>query len=422
MGTERVVIPYSPREHQRVLHEIDKRWFFTVCHRRFGKTVYAVNKLIRKNFENTLPDPRYAYIAPYQKQAKAIAWDYLKHYSRPIPGIKINESELRIDYPNNGRIRLYGADNPDALRGIYLDGVELDEYAQMPPSLFSEVIRPALSDRHGWAEFMGTPKGKNHFWDLYQSIKDLPDWAVNVFKASETGIVAPDELESARQIMTQDEYDQEYECSWTAAVQGAIYGDQLRKAEEEGRITAVPIETAVPVNTFWDLGRNDTTAIWFHQRVGLENRFIDYYESRLVGLDHYGKILKDKGYTYGEHYLPHDVEIRELSTNRSRKETLEGLGVTPIITVPRIQSVNEGIEQTRQAFPSAWFDKDRCAEGLKALQNYQYQYDEKYQVFRQTPLHNWASNGADAFRQYGQGYSGEQEDWGELNYPRLGTI
>lgn len=209
----------------------------------------------------------------------------------------------------------------------------------------------------------------------------------------------------------------EGECK--TAIEGAIYGEQLKAAKN--RITSIPIETSVPVNTFWDLGRNDTTAIWFHQRAGLENRFIDYYESRLVGLDHYARVLKDKGYLYGEHYLPHDVQVAELSTNRTRLETLEELGIKPIEVVPRIKSVNEGIEQTRQAFASCWFDKDRCEEGLKALKNYQYQYDDKYQVFRQTPLHNWASNGADAFRQFAQGYSQAKEDWGsDLKYPSMG--
>ncbi len=208
----------------------------------------------------------------------------------------------------------------------------------------------------------------------------------------------------------------EGECK--TAIEGAIYGEQLKAAKD--RITSIPIESSVPVNTFWDLGRNDTTAIWFHQRVGLENRFVDFYESRLVGLDHYARILKDKGYLYGEHYLPHDVEVSELSTNRTRKKTLEDLGIKPIEVVPRIKSINEGIEQTRQAFASCWFDKDRCADGLKALKNYQYQYDEKYQVFRQTPLHNWASNGSDAFRQYGQGYNTESNDWGDdLDYPDM---
>lgn len=405
-----VLIPYEPRPLQKDIHGSLKRWNVIVCHRRFGKTVLAVNELIRQAVECDKERPRLAYLAPTYKQAKSIAWDYLKHYSRPIPGIKVNESELRIDYPWGARIQLFGCDNPDALRGIYLDGVVLDEYAQMPSGLFGEVIRPALSDREGWALFIGTPKGHNAFHTLYtQACKD-PGWFTAIYRASETGIVPTPELEDARKIMTEDEYEQEYECSWSAAIQGAIYGKQIAEAEKEGRVRHIQVDPILEVETFWDLGRNDTTAIWFMQKIGQEARFIDYHENRLVGLDHYIKVLKDRGYNYGKHYLPHDVEITELTSNRSRRDMLEGGGIKPITVVPRISAINEGLEMTRRAFRYCWFhDGDdergqRVGKGLEALRNYQYVWDDKYNVFRATPLHNWASNGADAFRQFGQGY------------------
>lgn len=209
----------------------------------------------------------------------------------------------------------------------------------------------------------------------------------------------------------EEEYLHVWEGELKQFADGAIYGKQLKQARSEGRILHIPIEPSVEVNTFWDLGRNDTTAIWFHQRVGMENRFIDYYESRLVDLDHYIRALKAKDYLYGVHYLPHDVEVTELSTNKSRREILEGGGVKPITVVPRIHHINEGIEMTRQAFAACWFDQDRCEPGLDALANYQYVFDEKYDTHRQTPLHNWASNGADAFRQFGQGYKGPNSGW-----------
>lgn len=204
-----------------------------------------------------------------------------------------------------------------------------------------------------------------------------------------------------------DEYLHVYEGELKQFADGAIYGKQLKDAKD--RITQVPIES-LPVNTFWDLGRNDTTAIWFHQSVGLQNRFIDYYESRLVDLDHYVRVLKEKDYLYGEHYLPHDVNVTLLGTgNRSRKDILEDLGLRDIVVVPRIDSVMNGIEQTRQKFASCWFDAKRCEKGLDALANYQFIYDDKHETFRQTPLHNWASNGADAFRQFGQAWDGSRE-------------
>ena len=206
---------------------------------------------------------------------------------------------------------------------------------------------------------------------------------------------------------SEDEYQHVWEGNLRQFADGAVYGKDLKACED--RITSIPVEK-VETNTFWDLGRNDTTAIWFHQRIGHENRFIDYYEARLEDLDHYAKVLKDKGYLYGTHYLPHDAEVINLGTgNRSRKTILEGMGVAPIQVVPRISNINEGIAMTRAAFPTCWFDKERCQGGLDALANYQYVFDEKYDTFRQNPLHNWASNGADAFRQFAQGYTAKSK-------------
>ena len=195
---EVITIPYSPRPLQRLIHEELKRWNVIVCHRRFGKTVFAINELIKQCLTSDKERPRYAYLAPTYKQAKTIAWDYLQHYSRAIPGITINQAELRIDYPNEGHIQLFGCDNPDALRGLYLDGAVLDEYAQMPSSLFGEVLRPALSDRKGWAIFIGTPKGKNAFYDLYSNAEKHDTWFTKVYPASETGIVDEAELDEDR--------------------------------------------------------------------------------------------------------------------------------------------------------------------------------------------------------------------------------
>lgn len=410
-----VVIPYKPRPGQLDLHNLDKRFMLTVCHRRWGKTVYEINKLLKACMTSSMEAPRYAYIAPYLKQAKVIAWDYLKHYSRPIPGISINESELRVDYPNGGRIRLFGADNPDALRGIYLDGVVLDEYAQIPPNLFEEVIFPALTDRRGWLDVVGTPKGRNHFNKLYEDKQSDPSWAVNIIKASDSGVFTDEELAEIKAAYTDmDLYEQEYECSWTAAVKGAYYADIINQIRDKGQVLSIPVEPAIPVNTFWDLGINDTTAIWFHQRVGMENRFIDYYECAGEGLEHYVRILRGKDYLYGDHYLPHDVEIRELTSGKSRKESLETMGIKPLHVVPRITAINEGIDMTRRVLPTCYFDVDRCDLGLRALENYRKDWDEKNQTFRSRPLHDWSSNGADALRQFAQGYRGASFGWNQI--------
>jgi hypothetical protein len=209
-----VVIPYKPRPHQREIHANLKRNNVLVCHRRFGKTVTAINQLIKGCTTCGLERPRFAYIAPLYKQAKAVAWDYLCHYSAPIPGCQVNQSELRIDYPNGGRVMLLGADNPDSIRGIYLDGVVVDEVAQCPASLYGEVLRPALSDRKGWVLFIGTPKGHDHFYDLYRKATQRATWYSRMFRASETGILDDEELEQAAMEMSENEYKQEFECDF----------------------------------------------------------------------------------------------------------------------------------------------------------------------------------------------------------------
>ena len=209
-----------------------------------------------------------------------------------------------------------------------------------------------------------------------------------------------------------------YEHIWLgkpdAQNEGAYYADMIKRAREEKRICSIPVEPSVPVNTFWDLGRNDSTAIWFHQQVGKEHRFVDHYEMNGEGLQHYARVLKEKDYYYGKHYLPHDVEVTELTTNKSRKQTLEDLGVKPLEVVPRVKDVNEGIEMTRQKIPMCWFDETRCKEGVRALMKYRKEWDDKRQVFRSYPLHDWSSNSADAFRQFAQGYQDDTYNWGPI--------
>lgn len=387
---------YRPRPLQAQLHRSTKRFNVLVAHRRFGKTVFCINEIIDRALRCNLPRPRYAYVAPFYRQAKQIAWDYAKQYTRPIPGMTANESELRIDLPGERRITLYGADNPDALRGLYLDGVVLDEYADMDPNVWPSVIRPALADRMGWAVFIGTPKGRNAFCELYEKAKADPEWYAAMFKASETGIVPEAELAAARKDMTEDQYAQEFECSFDAAVVGAYYGKLIQTAEQENRITRVPWEPAVPVHTAWDLGIGDSTAIWFCQQVGKEVRLIDYYESSGVGLDHYAKHLKEKPYVYGDHLLPHDAEVKELGSGKSRVEVLASLGIRTRI-VPKL-SVDDGIQAVRTLLPRCWFDAEKCARGIEALRQYRREYDDKLRAFKARPLHDWTSHAADAFR------------------------
>lgn len=390
-------IPYKPRPLQREVHKSLKRFNVLVCHRRFGKSVLAINELILHAVNN--PNHKLAYIAPTYRQGKAIAWDYLKQYTKPLMyfGGDKNETELRIDLWNGSKIQIYGADNNDSLRGLGFHGVIMDEYAIMAPRTWTEIVRPAISDTLGWVIFIGTPMGHNQFWEVYDyALRGHKDWFGKMYRASETGVIPADELEQAASIMTEEQYNQEFECSFTAAVSGSYYGKLMTKADNENRIGPVPVDSNVGVETWWDLGIGDSTAIWFAQRVGEEVHLIDYYENSGESLMHYADVLEDKGYAYSRHIAPHDIQARELGTGKSRLEVSQELGIM-FEVAPRLE-VDHGIESVRNALPYCWFDREKCKLGIDALRQYRKQWDEKNQVFKNKPLHDWCSHSADAFR------------------------
>ena len=393
---EVIVIPYKPRSQSIAYHDRTERWACTVAHRRFGKTVREINELVKKAATCDKAAPRFAYLAPYYAQAKAIAWDYLKHYSRPLLAAKPMESELSVELVNGARVRLYGADNPDALRGIYLDGVVLDEYGDMRPSVWGEIIRPLLTDRQGWASFIGTPKGKNHFHALAELAQSSDDWFYQRLQASETGIVEASELEDAKRQMTPEQYAQEFECAFDVPALGAIYAKELADTTSEGRICSVPYDRAALVHTAWDLGVGDDTCIWFWQAVGKEIRLIDYYANRGQPITHYLSVVRGKGYDYGRHYVPHDAEARERWTANTMTQVASEQGFQ-LDVLPR-EDVEQGINAVRMMFSRCWFDEAKCRDGLDSLMNYRREYAEKLGEFKPVPLHDWASHGADAFR------------------------
>ena len=403
-------IKYKPRNLVKSFHKRKERYAVIVAHRRFGKTVAAINDLIKDALTIPRKNVRVAYIAPYYRQAKAIAWDYLLEYTKDIEGSVANASELRVDFPNGARIRLFGADNYDAMRGLYFDAVVADEPADFPANAWPSVIRPALSDRKGRATFIGTPKGKNEFWEIWHEAQDDPNWYAEMFKASETSILDQEELDEARQAMGDDRYDQEFECSFEAAIQGAYYAKEMKQAGEDGRICSVPYDRAASVVTAWDLGIGDSTAIWFAQFIGREIRIIDYYENSGVGLDHYAKVLLGKDYHYEQHILPHDVQVKELGTGKSRLETLDALGIRQIEIAPKL-GVEDGIQAARSMIPRCWFNEKLCTRGVEALRQYRRDYDERLKNWRSRPLHDWTSHGADAFRYLAVGYKPATE-WG----------
>lgn len=417
----RISTGYDPRPEQEALHRALKRFNVLVCHRRFGKTVLAINEMVDRALGCERDHPRFAYIAPFYRQAKQVAWDYMKQFTAELPDMAARETELRIDFAGGRRLQLFGADNPDALRGMYFDGVVFDEFAMMPGRIWSEVVRPALADRGGWAIFIGTPKGRNSFHHLYTSAlkamaeaaedeesgSDSCEWFAALRPVSRTGVIPVGELASARREMSPEEYDQEFECSFHAALPGAYYARLLDTAGAEGRIGQAPWQPDAVVHTGWDLGIGDSTAIWFVQQVGSELHWIDYYEADGYGLDHYVKVIRERPYVYGDHMLPHDASARELGTGRTRVETLARLDLRTRVVA--LHKVDDGINALRTLLPRSWFDARNCANGVDALRAYRREWDDKRRTFGDYPLHDWSSHAADAARTVAIGLRGPRD-------------
>lgn len=392
---------YVPRPQFVPLHMRRERWAVSVSHVRAGKTVACINDLIDACLTCKKPSPRFAYIAPFYSQAKDVAWNYLKQYTQAIPQVITNESDLHVTLPGDRRVRLYGADNYERLLGIYLDGVVLDEYGDMDPRAWKEAIRARLSDREGWAVFIGTPRGMNHFADLWGDVQNDPRWFKMRLRASETGILSPRELEDARQMMSEEDYAAQYECDFAASTKGSYWGKEMARAEKEGRITAVPYQPDAGVDTWWDLGV-DNMAVWFTQTIGRQVHVIDFAEAEGQGLPAYAKSLQDRGYVYTSHNAPHDIRTKEIGSGKSRLETAENLGIH-FKLVPDI-GVGDGIDSARSFISRCWFDKVKTEQGRKALISYRKQWDEKRKIYLTNPVHNWASHPSDAFRYLSVGH------------------
>jgi hypothetical protein len=416
---------YKPRPFQQALHKALRRFNVLVCHRRKGKTYFTIREIQDKAFQNNKKRPQYAYIAPTYSQAKKVAWEYCKDFYKDVPGVEFHVQELKVTVPHGDEkilIYLAGADNPDSLRGMYFDGVVIDEYAQISPTLWGEVVLPALSDREGWAIFIGTPKGNDHFKKIFnfaeeQMLKDPNSpWFAIRLKASQTGIIPEKELALLKESMSPEEYEQEMEVSFTAAMRGAYYDDYMVRAENENRITGVPYDASVPVHTAWDLGIGDSTAIWFYQLVGREVHLIDHLEMSGKGLEWYVGELKTKPYTYGTHFLPHDAGARELGTGKSLQEQLGDLiGGGHMITVLKRLKIEDGIQSVRALLSKCYFDKVKCYRGIECLKSYQKEWDAKNGIFQDKPKHDSYSHSSDAFRYLALSIS---KDVDRMNLPR----
>lgn len=406
---------YIPRAAFMDFHQRTARWSVMICHRRSGKTVAVLNDLIIRALHGRSDGLRqqYAYMAPFQNQARSVAWEYLKAYTAPFskcPGYKISEMNLTVTLPSaknlnepGATIMLLGAENAEKLRGLFLDGAALDEFQDIAPYVWDTILRPALADRQGFAIFGGTVKGHdNPLWELYERAR-LPNsgWFSKLLKASESGILPPEELEDLRRGMTEEAYASEFECDPNATISGRILLPYL-KVEQ---ITRVPWQPdGGPVMTAWDLGMADTTSIWTAQTVGKEVHLLDCYEESGQPLSHFVNWLRKLGYAkyFGAHLMPHDTNVRELGTGVSRLETMRNLGMRNIKIVQKLPK-DQQIDAGRMLLNRCWFDQENCKDGLVALRGYQFAWDPKRQCFSLTPLHDKNSNFSDAYLQLAVG-------------------
>lgn len=409
-----IKIPYKPRNWSKALHNACTRWIILILHRRAGKTTSAINHLQRDALNN--PGTRYAYVAPTFKQAKRIVWGMAKFYSNMVPGVKYNEAELLIIYPNGSEIVLLGSDNPDSLRGIALWGAFLDEYPLQSPVVFTQIISKCLADHQGYCIFGGTPKGKGSFFKLYQVAGKNPEEYTLIFKTIDESLKeeAGETIDNLRQsleddkklvrdgIMTEDEFQQEWYNSFEAAIKGAVYLKELARARKDNRICGGLFDPTLPVYTVWDIGvsKSDAMAIGFFQKVGKEPRLIDYYENTGLGLPHYLSYLqvraKERHYVYGKHFAPHDIKQKEFTTGKTRLETARRMGVD--FEVVSSISLDDGIDLARAFFVRLWVDKLYCEVFLDLIGQYKYVFDEKRGMNTRAPAHDFTSHSADMLR------------------------
>jgi phage terminase large subunit len=393
MTVDTINLGYQRRSIFADFHDRTQRWACMICHRRAGKTVASLMDLLDAALSKA--GGRYCYIAPLRNQAKTVAWDYLTAFARPVQAGPPNQAELRVDLLNGSRITLFGADNPDALRGPFFDGAVLDEYADIAPSLFKQIVRPALADRGGFAIVLGTIKGRNQLWELYKEKLNDPEWYTTLLKASKTGVIPAAELDDARRLMTPEAYAAEFECDPYAAILGAYYAKEILEAELQGRLAEdLPLLNA-PVHCAWDLGNGSNMAIWAFQ-VGERGPLIhDFVQISGFYFDDYIQELNNRGY-HGFDYLPHDAKVHSFETGRTRVETLKMAGRVPLL-VPR-HKPDDGINAAKMTLRVAKFNAGKCDVGIEALRQYRQEWNEKARVFKDNPEHDWASHGADAFR------------------------
>lgn len=413
-----ISIPYQfqPRPYQYdLLRALDSGYkrAIAVYHRRAGKDKTLLNITVKKALERV---GIYYYFFPEFSQGRRVIWDGIDgsgmRFREHIPPSLIKREsaqEMQISLVNGSIIQIIGTDKFDKVRGSNPVGCVFSEYAFQNPAAW-DVVRPILTENGGWAVFNSTPAGKNHFYDLYEMAKNNDEWFTQLVTVDDSldeegnRYVPVSAVESERLAgMSEEMIQQEFYCDFNVNVQGYYYLDYLVEAEEEGRIGRVPYNPALPVNTWWDIGWHDSTAIWFTQSTKRDVSVIDFYQNDHKGLEFYAKYLQKLKYVYSQHNFPHDMVDVEYGTGRTRMEMAEELfRGTKIDRVDKL-SIEDGINAVRMVLPQCSFDKEKCDAGLKALYNYHREFDDKTKEYRNKPKHDWSSHAADAFRYFAVG-------------------
>jgi hypothetical protein len=395
-----------------------------VAHRRWGKDDVALHFTATQAVQRT---GNYWHMLPQYNQCRKAIWEAVnprtgqRRINEAFPQAiraRTRETDMFIEIKGGATWQLVGSDNYDALVGSPPIGIVFSEYALSNPQAWA-YLAPILEENKGWACFISTSRGNNHLKNLIDMARVEPGWFGEILTADDTPVFSKEQLATIRrQYMAQFGqehgealYLQEYHCSFEGAVLGSYFAKQMAEAKKKGRICRVPHQTALEVDTFWDLGVDDSMSIWFIQHTGKAHHCIDYYEASGYGLEHYAKILKAKNYTYGNHYMPHDAQAREMTNSeiaKSRREVAEGLGIKPIVVVSRVKNIDILIQvqipAARNMISQCWFDEKNCAGGISALEAYRAEYDEERKKLSNRPLHDWSSHGTSAFITFAVGY------------------
>lgn len=409
-----IVLPnYSPLDWQA---KFDKQFVdskknrgFLIWARRHGKDVACWNHMIMRAM---MRPGMYFYLYPRQNQARKAIWEamtedgrkFLDFIPHEIRDGKPNTTEMKVHLINGSIIRILGSDNHDSFRSSNPIGVVFSEFAWHSPDIWPSVVEPILLKNKGWALFNSTPFGKNHCYELWEYAKKNPEeWFTSFISNHESHLFTEADIARVRAnpANTEERVQQEYFCSFTRGVDGAYYGRLMHDLSLKGRIKKVDYDSYTEVHTAADIGFGDSTAIWFFSVNGNEMHILDYYQNSGEGIPHYITVMKKKqqenGWLYGQHYWPHDAGSGELGTGMSKAARAIELGLK-VTVLPREKSVDMGIERVRKYLPKCYFDAEKCQGGIKCLENYRKRWDEKHMCYAEHPLHDWASDGADAFR------------------------